>query len=117
MAALKAMPGIVILKFPRAPEKLGNIVIPQTSQMRPEFPMIYSMGVPLTFGDLMRWWTLRKLKKAGIPVAVSFASGVSYWKDNYDTAYAWLKDFRAYTFREIAACLVDDDEVAERMGR
>lgn len=111
MPSLKAMPGRVVLKFPSAPEKIGAIHVPQTSQMRPEFPEIHDVGAALRAEDEPLRRTLLEWKKAGISVAVSFQSGVSYWKAEYDQReYGWLKDLRVYSFGEIASCLANDGE-------
>ena len=116
MPSLKAAPGRVVLKFPRAEEKVGAILIPETSQMRPEFPTIEHVGEPLSDEERVRYRWLTEVQKSGLPVAVSYASGVSYWKENYDPAkWGWLKDFRVYSFGEVASIPLFDEELAAKV--
>lgn len=134
MPSLKAAPGRVVVRFPEVVTKIGAIIVPETSQVRPEFPLVHDLGAPLTgedvilrrfFLDLMglslrsrlvralptfsRWLGLRvhPIRK----VAISYMSGVSYWHPNYDPKeWGWLKAYRAYSYRELAAVLVEEDE-------
>lgn len=105
------MPGRVILKFPppKTTSESGKILIPETSQMRPEFGQIHSIGVPLDDKQADIVEVLEDLREAGIPLCVSYGAGVSYWKQNYDPKeWGWLRDYRAYSIEEPAAMLVED---------
>lgn len=108
MPSLKAMPGRVVLTFAKPVEKQGLIHIPQTSQLRPEFGTIADIGEPLTEEERRIAVKLKELQAEGKKIAVSFAAGVSFWRD-YDSAalgggdWSWLKDAKAYRISELAA--------------
>lgn len=110
MAKLRATAGRIILKFPRPAEQAGSIIIPETSRMRPEFGEIYDVG-PALNDDQLEWARyFRELKDYGVLVAMSYGSGVTYWKENYDPKeWGWLRDYRAYRFEEPAAYLAPDE--------
>lgn len=106
MPSLKALPGRVILGFEKPKAQVGSIIIPETSQLRPEFGTIADIGEPLTDEQRMIADKLRVLQALGKRIAVSFASGVSFWRDfdrQTGEQYAWLKDWKAYRIEELAA--------------
>jgi ketosteroid isomerase-like protein len=93
-------------------EKKGVLFIPETSQLRPEFGEIEDIGEPLTEEDRRLAATLHDLKASGKRIAVSYASGTSYYRD-YDgqalgDEWKWLKDFRSYRISELAAYVQED---------
>lgn len=117
MPSLKAAPGRVVLKFPEAIKQYGLIAIPETSQTRPEFPLIHDLGEPLDEKDAQLRRYFDEIRKAGIKIAISYMSGVSYWHPNYDPkVWGWLKAYRVYSYRELASVLIEDDDVAAALG-
>lgn len=113
MPSLKAAPGRLILRFPPPAEEMrGGIIIPQTSQQRPEFGEVFDLGDAITPEDEKLRRFFADVKANGERVAVSYMSGVGFFQQNFDPKeYGWLKDFRAYTYRELSAVLVDDKPV------
>jgi hypothetical protein len=109
------MPGRVILRFPLPPETTdAGLYVPQTSQQRPEFAEVYSVGEPTDEKERMCANFFRECQKFGLRVAVSFESGVPYWKSNYDAArWGWLKPLRSYQLTAPAAVLAVDIEESE----
>lgn len=111
---LKALPGRLILRFPKPVEQKGSIIVPTGYQQRPEFGVIHDIGEPLTLEQTAIVETLRDLKDAGVPLCVSYGSGIGYWhgKENSmdEDEYGWLKDFRSYRIEEPAVFLVEEDE-------
>jgi hypothetical protein len=108
LPSLKAMPGRVVLRFPPPVEKKGNLYIPETSQLRPEFGEVYDIGEPVTEDDRRAALKLRELQAEGKKVAVSFASGTSYWREFDGQAldpkeWGWLKSLKSYRLTELAA--------------
>jgi hypothetical protein len=106
------MPGRVILEFPAAKERTdAGIEIPETSQMRLEFAQIHDIGPALDAEQYEIKQVLDELKRQGIPVCMSFASGVAFWKANYDpNVWGWLKNFRSFRIEEPSAYLVEETE-------
>ena len=113
MPALKALPGRVILGFPQPVAKVGSIIVPETSQLRPEFGEILDVGFATSIEEERIRRDLLDLKAAGRKIAVSFASGISFWRD-YDVNalgggdWSWLKSTKAYRMSELAAYVVED---------
>lgn len=107
MLTLKAMPGRVVLKFESPKAQIGSIIIPEMSQMRPEFPTIYDVGAAIGTEESQRMFELlTEMKENGDRVCVHFASGTMFWKAEYDQkAWGWLKDYRVFTFDQMAAFL------------
>lgn len=112
MPGLKAMPGRVILRFPKPAEKSsGGLILPQNSQLRPEFGEIVSIGEPTDDKEARAAHLLRELQGLGVKIAVTFAAGTSFWRDEFTQAgldkgeWAWLKDLKAYRLSEVAAYL------------
>lgn len=108
MPALKPLRGRVILKFPKPVEKVGAIIVPESSQLRPEFGEIVAVGDADTAEDEKRRRDLLELQQQGKRIAVSFGAGVSFWRE-YDVQalgggdWSWLRDCRAYRIGELAA--------------
>lgn len=109
MSELKALPGRVILRFPPPVEKsTGGIVIPQTSQLRPELGEIVDVGEARDENERRARAALLDIQAANGRVAVSFASGVSYWRDYErqsmdEREWGFLKHVKAYNLTELAA--------------
>jgi hypothetical protein len=108
--SLKALPGRVILKFPKPAEKsAGGILLPQTSQLRPEFGEIHDVGDGITEEEKAAAGRFRELQAKGVRIPVTYAAGVGYWREEYTQAgldkgeWGWLRDFRVYRLTEIAA--------------
>jgi hypothetical protein len=102
---LKAAPGRILLRFPLAEQKTeGGVIIPETSQMRPEFAEIVDIGTPRDESERICAEFFRECQEKGLPVAVSFAAGVPYWKENYDPRkWGWLQSLRSYQLTAPAA--------------
>jgi co-chaperonin GroES (HSP10) len=107
--SLRALPGRVILEFERPKEKtIGGVIIPETSQLRPEFGTSADIGEALNDDERRIASALWDLKAAGKKIAVSFAAGVSYWRD-YDRQaldekeWGWLKSVKSYRMAELAS--------------
>lgn len=111
MPSLKALPGRVILGFEKPKAQVGLIHVPETSQLRPEFGEIKDVGQALNEEQAQIAVRLRALQSEGKKIAVSFAAGVSFWRD-FDRQtggqYEWLKDFKAFRLEELAAFVVED---------
>ena len=107
MPSLKAMPGRVILVFPKPTEKKGAIFIPQTSARRPEFGQLHDIGEPLNEEQRVIATHIRERAKAGEKFPVSFAAGVSYWQTELGEDYEWLKDCRTFRIEELATSVVE----------
>jgi co-chaperonin GroES (HSP10) len=113
MPALKALPGRVILRFPQPVAKVGSIIVPETSQLRPEFGEIADVGAATSLEEEKTRRDLLELQKSGKRIAVSFASGISFWRD-YDVNalgggdWSWLKSAKAYRMSELAAYVVEE---------
>lgn len=111
---LRALPGRVVLRFPKPVEQRNGLYIPQTSQQRPEFGEVMDVGEPLNEeqATIAKW--LWECKEKNIPLPVSYGAGTSYWfgKENALTSdeWAWLRDFRVFTITEPAAMLVEAEE-------
>jgi hypothetical protein len=110
---LKAMPGRLILRFPKPVEQKGSIIVPIGYQQRPEFGVIHDIGDALNEEQQAIVAFLSNLQEQGIPLCVSYGSGVGYWhgKENAldEDEYGWLKDYRSYRLEEPAAFLVEDE--------
>lgn len=100
------MPGRVILAFEKPKAMVGLLHVPETSQLREEFGTIKDIGEPLTPEQAQIRTKLEQLRDSGKKLAVSFASGVSFWRD-FDrqsaAKYEWLQDFKAYRIEELSA--------------
>lgn len=108
MPSLTAAPNRVVVRFPqKIKESAAGLVIPETSQLRPEFGEIVDVGEPV--GDeataCARW--LRECQSAGIKVPVSVQSGTRYWRETYESD-AWLEDLRVYRVTELASAVIPD---------
>jgi co-chaperonin GroES (HSP10) len=115
MPRLRALPSRVILKFERPAEKSsGGIILSASSRMRPEFAEIEDVGDPIDEQERAVAARLEELKAHGAKIAVSVASGVGYWRDEYTQAglsldeWGWLKDYRAYRITELAAFIEEE---------
>lgn len=108
---LKALPGRLILRFPKPIEKKGSIIVPTGYQQRPEFGIIHDIGLPLTPEQQAITEVLHELKDAGIPLCVSYGAGIGYWhgKENSleEAEHGWLRDYRSYRIEEPAVFLVE----------
>jgi hypothetical protein len=102
---LIAAPNRVVLRFPPVVEKKGSIHVPETSQLRPEFGEIVSIGEPV--GDEATAYArfFEVIRKSGQRVPVSVVAGVRYWRESYESEQ-WLADLRVYRITELAAALV-----------
>jgi len=105
--SIRAIAGRVILHFPPPVKKVGAIFVPETSQLRPEFGEIHDIGEPLSDQQAMIATQLEGLQRQGKRIAVSFAAGVSFWRE-YDgqalgDEWKWLKNYKAYRLEELAA--------------
>ena len=113
MPSLKAMRGRVILRFAKPVEKVGMLHVPQGSQLRPEFGEIVDIGDSLNDDEEKTRRDLIELQRQGKRIAVSFASGISFWRD-WDTQalgggdWSWLRDSKAYRIGELAAYVVEE---------
>lgn len=98
---LRAAAGRVVLRFPRGMEESsGGIAIPESSQQRLEMAEVYDVGRATNPGDeAHRQWLLDQ-QAAGQPVMADFGAGIGLWKQNYDTRWKWLRDFRVYTLSQ-----------------
>lgn len=110
LPTLKALPDRVILSFAKPAEKVGSIIVPQTSQIRPEFGTIHDVGEGLTQETRTIAYKLKELQKNGVKIAVTFASGTGYMTDSQKQAlpekeWRWLSDLRSFRMTELAAFL------------
>lgn len=77
--------------------------------MRPEFGEIIDIGATLNAEQLQIADELRELKRLGIPLAVSWMSGTSFWRANYNPdEWGWLKDYRSFRIEEPSCFLVEE---------
>lgn len=109
---LKALPGRLILRFPKPVEQKGAIIVPTGYQQRPEFGIIHDIGKPLNDDQKAIVEVLSELQAAEIPLCVSYGAGIGYWhgKENaLDADYGWLQDYRSYRIEEPAVFLVEDE--------
>lgn len=103
---LIAAPNRVVLRFPEKKEETrGGIIIPDTSQLRPEYGEIVSIGEPV--GDLQLACArfLQEIKDAGLRVPVSYQSGTRYWRETYE-AEEWIQPYGVFMLTELASALV-----------
>lgn len=111
---LKALPGHLVLHFPKPIAERNGIFIPETSQQRPEFGDIVDVGEPLDEKQAKIAEVMLQCQKLGIPLPVRYGSGVSYWfgKENAltESEWSWLKDYRVYSIGEPAAMLVEEEK-------
>ena len=97
----------MILRFDEPVEEVkGGIIIPQTSQQRPEFGEIVDIGRPTNDTEAAIAKDLADLKAQGRRIAVSFAAGTSFHQTNADPkVWGWLKAYRAFRITELPAYL------------
>jgi co-chaperonin GroES (HSP10) len=106
--SLKAAPNRVILRFPPTKKETNaGIIIPETSQLRPEFGEILDVGEAVGDEAIACRRFLLEMQKAGKRIPVSVASGVSYWRQTYESnkTEEWLAEIRVYRLTEIGAAL------------
>lgn len=108
---VRALPGRVILKFPPKVEKTsGGLIVPETSQLRPELGEVVDVGEAITDADVRVRGALLELQRTGAKVPVTMMSGTRFWDETKATAQAqaewgWLSAYRAYRIGELAAFL------------
>jgi co-chaperonin GroES (HSP10) len=105
MPKLHALPGKVILRFPVAAEKSeGGLFIPETSQLRPEFGELESIGEPLNDAQKRIAASIIERAAAGQKFVTTYAAGTPIYNETMRAhkELSWMKAYRGYAIEQLA---------------
>lgn len=106
MPELKAAKDRVLLRFPKAAEKIGAIHIPNSRQLRPEIGELVHVGDGLTPETRQLAQDIFEHAAAGGKFLVPMHTGTYYWREELGEEFEFLKDIRSYRVTEIATFLM-----------
>lgn len=106
MPELRAARDRVLLKFPRAAEKIGSIHVPGSRQLRPEIGELVHVGEGLSEETRQLAADIQAHADSGGKFLVPIHTGTYYWREELGDEYEFLKDVRSYRITEIATFLI-----------